>query len=219
MTRPHKPPVTPRPSNVAGTPGQVRTVHDGGPALRAAVAQPGPRLGAMATLALMLATALMPGCGPGLGGTGTGDSVSALAAFDAQRAAPCASDLASLLGCPATTAGSPNAIPAARWLADGSPAAQVQAEVNDTELQLLLRCPGWRFDGTWGRSAELGSRWFGFLEQGGRSSLASVTGTVSGAANAAQLVLTVFDQGGRVLAGPYKLTAVPAPTQAAACGP
>lgn len=171
--------------------------------------------GLRTTLTLAILAALVQGCGAGLGGTGTGDSVEALAAFNAQRAAPCASSLANVLGCAASAAGAPSAVPAARWLADGSPAAQVQAEVNDAELQLLLRCPGWRFDGSWGQSAALGQRWYGHLQQGSTTTLATVTGTVLGQ----QLVLTVLDAAGRVLVGPLSLTAVPAPTQPAACSP
>jgi hypothetical protein len=167
------------------------------------------------SLALLL---LMQGCGPGLGGTGTGDSVPALAAFNAQRASPCASDLAALLACPASTAGAPSLLPAARWLADGNPAARVQADISDSEIQLLLRCQGWRFEGTWGQSAAFGTRWYGHLTEApgsNASRLATLTGQVQGD----QLVVTLFDAAGSLLAGPVKLTVVPAATSPAACSP
>jgi hypothetical protein len=172
------------------------------------------RRGALIGLLLLL-TALLAGCGPGVGGTGTGDAVPPLATFNAQPAALCTSPLATALPCTPATAGAPAAVNAPLVLADGYPAAQVQATIADPQVQLQLRCPAWQFDGTWGESTTLGQRWYGVLQQGSTSQLATLAATAIGS----QLVLTLHDQAGRPIAGPLPVAPVPGVTLAAPCNP
>ena len=60
------------------------------------------RRGCLAS-AWMLGTLLFAGCGPGVGGTGTGDA--AFAAFDASSAPVCGGTVAAELACPSAPAG------------------------------------------------------------------------------------------------------------------
>jgi hypothetical protein len=113
-------------------------------------------------LPLLLAVAA---CGPGVGGTGTGEGF-ALEFFGAKRASVCSSSFAGTLKCPSTIVIGPAPVdPSAGsepvlWVDDPA-AAQVVVRINGSEAELIARCGGVRFAGTWGETADGTRRFFG----------------------------------------------------------
>lgn len=120
---------------------------------------PGRRRSLFAALTLALALA---GCGPGVGGTGTGgDAAPALSDFGATAAPLCDSAVAGALRCvpPAASGGSAQTLPV--WLSDADPAQRALALIVADEIELQLRCDGWRFQGRWGRTEADVGRFYG----------------------------------------------------------
>ncbi len=99
------------------------------------------------TLGLAL---LLSACGPGVGGTGTGQQHSA-ADFGATTAALCTSSLADSLSCPPPVDGARPAVGSqALLLADGTPPRRATGRVDGNIVELNLFCEGWTFIGEWG---------------------------------------------------------------------
>lgn len=164
-----------------------------------------PRLVTRTVFGLLLAW--LAGCGPGVGGTGTG-SEPPLAVFGATSSPVCTSLIAPALACAAVT-GSPSltVTPVVAYGAD-TPLGRLRSVFDGQRVTATIDCLGWRFDGEWGTDAQGRQRYFG--------TLVPATG---GAAEPAQLVLqpvaaptggtllraTVLDAQERTLLGPVEL--------------
>lgn len=165
-------------------------------------------------VALLLAW-LLAACGPGVGGTGTGED--ALAAQGARPANVCDSELGVLLGCPpagpagATAPGVPDTRP--WWSVDAATGRFAIARFDGAAVQLELRCPVLRFEGRWGQSDALGARYFGVLASEPGQPLASLRLQPDGPALLAQL----FDIAGRPIGPPAPLAAAAPPPAAPGC--
>lgn len=166
-------------------------------------------LGLVATSLLMS----LQGCGPGVGGSGTGQG---LDTFGAAAAPLCASDIASALACPAGTgsvnpAADPGTAPV--YFADTIDGRRVAVKVQGQTLELLAPCVGIRFQGQWGVLTGQAARFYGFNGEGSSAQPAQVRASlVSGG-----LQLTVLDASGNTLLGPVLVTARPSATVPGAC--
>ena len=178
--------------------------------------------------ALFLASWLswLSGCGPGVGGTGTGET-NGLAAFGAAPAALCAADaggvlggaLGDVLGCVASAGvASPSPVPGAAplMLADTTLSPRVQARLQDNAIDLMVPCTGLRFRGQWGLAAGQTARFFGHTGLDGALQPATLQ-MERGPAGAASVVITLRDAAGAVLLGPTGMLVVPAAATPGAC--
>jgi hypothetical protein len=116
---------------------------------------------------LILACAVLSwlvGCGPGVGGTGTGDTPVPLSSFGATAAPLCAAPFASSLQCTAGTGASPN--PAIGGTAhvvfvDVATGGQTTAAFEASSVELDARCQRLRFVGEWGVGTAGEARFYG----------------------------------------------------------
>lgn len=165
------------------------------------------------TLVLWLA-----GCGPGVGGSGTGEPAQAVADFGAMAAPVCGAAFASSLNCPANT-GTASA-PAAAGTApltfvDVATGGQTSATLQANGIDLQARCQHLRFSGEWAVDGAGEARFYGTVteEISGLRQLASLS--VAEAEGGLQVLLRAFD--GSVVLGPVVLrpqTAVAEPLAA-----
>ena len=170
---------------------------------------------------LLAVIAILGGCGPGVGGTGTGDTVDALSAFGATAASVCASDLAPVLACPAATGGgggggaavapAPGTAPV--YLADTIDGRRVVVSVQGNLIEVNAPCARVQFRGQWGSIAGQAARFYGSTAQDGSTAPATLLAVVRGNG----LELTLVDALGRVLLGPVLVTARPVPAAAGNC--
>jgi hypothetical protein len=161
-----------------------------------------------AVMAALLATltGLFAACGPGVGGSGTGEDMSsALPAFGASPAGLCASDLAALLACPGSSspavdlrggtspvsfAGTSNGLAVALWL-------------QGNRVDLRLGCTVLRFRGEWGQLGAQAPRFYGYLDNGdGAPVIATLEARV---VDGSRIELTLRDANGSTLAGPLQV--------------
>lgn len=171
-----------------------------------------------ALMALLLPWAA--GCGPGVGGTGTGDSV--LASFGASMAGLCSSSLAPQLACPGALPGAPNTggLPTALvYFADGMGATQVLARFEGNRVDLDAPCLRIRFSGEWGSVPGQAERFYGSLttDAGERPVLATLTVQNAGGGGGGGVSLLLYDMDGRLRFGPRLLLPVAAPPAPGAC--
>lgn len=124
---------------------------------------------AMAALALLLAA-----CGPGVGGTGGGDSGSP---GNGQTVPLCATPFAAALDCRAD--GTTGRV----LFADAAVPATAQLAVEGVRAQLAAACAGLAFDGTWD-----GRRFTGTLSTAAGSAAASLEATAAEAGLVLQLL-------------------------------
>ncbi len=103
---------------------------------------------ALGWLAVVVA-AVLGGCGPGVGGTGTGDTAGALAHFGASPASLCSSELAALVSCrqDGTTA---TPVPATAPVVLVDATARVRVRLQDDTVELVDACLPLEFRGQWG---------------------------------------------------------------------
>jgi hypothetical protein len=183
------------------------------------VARPVHR-GRLLELALTLAMVVwLSACGPGVGGTGTGET-NGLAYFGAKADSVCTADVGSVLGCVAGAGAAPatpvtSAAPV--FLADALASPGVQARVQDSAIDLSVVCTGLRFRGQWGELAGLSPRFFGNVGPEGAQQPATLQ-VQAAAVGTTGVVVTLRDAAGVVLLGPTLLLVVPAPATALACG-
>lgn len=155
---------------------------------------------------------LLAGCGPGIGGTGTGSDMEPTG----QVAAPlalCDSDLAPLLRC---TAGAAAAGSTLQWWADGSATRDALLRLEGNAVDVDAACSGWLFSGVWASAASQPARFHGTV----RSSTGGVSpqaGTLTARRQDAALVVQLFDAEGRSLAGPFVLQVQALPPPAGPC--
>ena len=187
--------------------------------------RPGPRFAlggwsarcglVMALLMALFTALLLAGCGPGVGGTGTGESQAALRHFGATPASACGSDLGPLLACAAgnaTAAPAPSAGPV--YLADTIDGRLVSVRVMGNLLEVEVPCARLRFSGEWGVIAGQPARFYGFATVDG----STVPATLDVQGSSAGLQLTVRNQSGQVLLGPVLVVVAPAPAAPGSCG-
>lgn len=173
-----------------------------------------PYAGSLALLGA-LGAFVLAGCGPGLGGTGTGATDDALVSYGAREVPVCAADFADLLGCAAPgTGAAPSPATGARFFAEATPASRTLLELDGQEAQLRLRCLDLVFIGSFAQAGSQAPRYFGnAIEGGSRVRLASLhVERVSGG-----LSITLVDSLGQTLAGPQVLAPVSGTTTAASC--
>lgn len=171
------------------------------------------------TLAILLALTLwLPGCGPGTGGTGSGNELG-LADFGAKAAPVCGASFSSSLACSPPTQtttvspGDPLPVPSAagtetRRFVDSLQVYRVMAQFDGNTVSLDARCQHLTFHGEWGVTALGEARFFGsYLPDGGaRRTAGSIDVQVVGAA----LQITLRDAAGQLLLGPVALVQAPA---------
>lgn len=165
----------------------------------------------------LAAAALLAACGPGVGGTGTGDTPGPSTAlgpgdFGAAAAPVCASALADALACTSTgVPAGPDAAgtAAVRW-DSVAPDAPLTARFEGNALQLDGACSGLAFRGSWGVDGAGDGRYYGSFSRD------AAGGTQAGIVQVgiqpdASLQLRVLDEAGQVLAGPLRLERASAP--------
>ncbi len=171
-------------------------------------------LGGLAALCSLVAALLLGGCGPGVGGTGTGETQGALGHFGAAAASACGSDLAPLLAC---TAGNASAAPApgaaAVHLADTIDGRRVIVRVQGNLIEVTAPCARLQFSGEWGVIAGQAARFYGFATVDG----SLVPATLEAQSSGAGAQLTVRDETGRMLLGPVLVVVVAAPATPGGC--
>ena len=169
----------------------------------------------MRVLAALVLSATLAACGPGVGGTGTGQSVAGdagIAFFGAQTAPVClASDAAVPAAIRCQGLGTPTPVLAVPTVfVDGCHRLTL---VNDVAM-LASSCGGWAFEGLWGVAPAEGERYFGLAGPAGGPGTpvlerpSTLTLGVTGTA----LTVWLRDADGRTLTGP--LTLAPAPATA-----
>jgi hypothetical protein len=179
------------------------------------------RLFLHALLAGLLGLTLwLAGCGPGVGGTGTGATIEPLPAFGATASALCGSDLVASLQCPTGTGGAtPSPGTAAVGYGDSistaPPLPPAQARFEGDRIEYQVPCQQLRFSGQWGQVTGQPARFYGLIEQAGMPSLASLTVQVLGP----QLVLQLRDAQGQNIGAARTLSrlAVVPPAGAGTC--
>jgi hypothetical protein len=156
-----------------------------------------------------LALAALQACGPGVGGSGTGQG---LDAFGASSAALCGSDIAAALACPPSTA-APGGSAAAGgdggsatvYFADTIDGSRVAVTVQGNSIELTAPCARISFRGQWGLLAGQAARFYGLNGEGSNAQPAQVRASLASGG----LQLTVLDANGNVLLGPVLVTVRP----------
>ncbi|WP_144289965.1 hypothetical protein [Ideonella sp. A 288] len=170
-------------------------------------------------LALVMAAlaACLSGCGPGTGGTGTGESPADLAVFGASSVNLCTAAFADQLACGALqpgTADSPVGDGTRTVVyADTSRANAVEVDLRGQTLRLRERCQGLDFVGQWGVAAPNDARFFGSYSAPGSAErvLASLTVQAVPGGDGAQLSVLLRDLAGRTVLGPLTLQRITGP--------
>lgn len=169
--------------------------------------------------ALLSLAVLLAACGPGVGGSGSGNEAEALLAFGASAQPLCSSELAGVLGCTLTTlpGGGPTPAPSLAGpvvLADRADGRQVQAVVIEERVLLEAPCARLVFSGLWAKNANSSARFYGVLASGGGiGSFATLEARSDGGA----VVLTLRDAAEVVLLGPLRVAPVAATGSFGAC--
>lgn len=167
----------------------------------------------LATLALL--AGLITGCGPGIGGTGTGADIEPPDGLVLKPV--CESGFADLLRCTGLPGTAASVLGTGlQLLADSASArnALLRLEGNAADLEVL--CAGLQFSGNWGQLPGQSARFHGVVRgvRGLETQYASMVVQRSGAA----LTVQLFDVDGRALSAAYMLQVVPsAPAAATSC--
>lgn len=143
------------------------------------------------------------GCGPGVGGTGTGETTGALAFFGATAVAVCTSELAPALACPAAGTAALETGSAIVFFADAVVDRRVLVRFEGNEIEFSDACARFSFRGVWGAVAGKPGRFYGYSDPDGERVPATLEITI----DAAGLQLTVRDLAGTVLRGPVLIGA------------
>ena len=153
-------------------------------------------------------------CGPGVGGTGTGEGQIALASFGATSQALCSGELAPVLAClTGASLATPAQGTAPLHFADTLDGRQVRVRIEGNEIEFQASCVRVHFRGTWGAQAGQAARFFGSVAPDTAPSPATLQAQTSGTG----LQLTLRDAQGGLLLGPLLVMPAPAPTASAAC--
>jgi hypothetical protein len=168
----------------------------------------------LALMTLLASLAFLSGCGPGVGGSGTGATADPLAASGASAASVCSGELAALLSCPPGTASAPSpAGSSVVTLADTIDGKRVQVRLQGDLIEIDSPCAQLQFRGQWGSVGGQPGRYFGFTSPDATPTPASAAAQLSGSG----VLLTVRDAAGRVLLGPVQLNVVASLATAGGC--
>ena len=170
-----------------------------------------PLRAARAGLVLAVLLLLLQGCGPGLGGTGTG-AVYGPADFGAQRASACESVLAAALGCPDMVASQPAV--GLREFAGLDAASGLRLLLDDRHAWLQATCAGLSFEGEWGQRSWGVPGYFGRVLGAGTAEglpawLEVTPAEAAGGDAPARLAVTLRTSEGAALLGPTWVQRVP----------
>jgi hypothetical protein len=151
---------------------------------------------------LLALVALLAACGPGVGGSGTGEDQTALPPFGAANAALCGSELAPLLLCP-SGASAPGAAGGTEPVAfSGRLGGQdVALQLQGNRAELRVGCTLLRFGGQWGQLAGQPERFYGYTDPDGQPAVATLEARLAGS----EIELTLRDANGSVLFGPQRV--------------
>ena len=152
--------------------------------------------------------ALLAACGPGVGGTGTGEEASTLQPAPAAATSVCSGELAVLLGCPASAASASPLL--ALDLVGTLDGRQVQLHLQGDEAALNLSCARLSFAGRWGAIEGQGSAYLGTATVDG----APRPATLSAKLGNGGVVLELRDAQGAALLGPVLVVVVATPAPA-----
>jgi hypothetical protein len=172
-------------------------------------------------VAWLALAAVLQGCGPGVGGSGTGQG---LDAFGASAASLCGSDIATVLACPVNSPAAPPASGASGaasgdvgsgrvYFADAVDGRRVAVTVQGNSIEVSAPCARISFIGQWGVLAGQAARFYGINTDGNSAQPAQVRAAV----DSGGLLVTVQDAAGNTLLGPVWVTARAAPASAGAC--
>lgn len=163
--------------------------------------------GGLRTLVLLPLWAAVAGCGPGVGGTGTGEGFS-LDFFGARAASVCTAAFAESLKCPSRIVIGPSRVDLSagselvQWVDDPA-AARIDTRIEGSDIEFRALCEGVRFAGTWGTRPDGTSRFFGnYVLPGSETTL---PGIMEADTQTAALTLTLRDINGAVVLGPIAL--------------
>ena len=143
-------------------------------------------------------------CGPGVGGSGTGQPMLAVADFGAVPTPVCGATFASRLNCsPAAGGVAAPAGTAAVTFVDVGTGGQISATLRANGIELEARCQRLSFSGEWAVIGANDARFFGIAtdERTGLSQLASLS--VAEIPGGLQVLLRAFD--GSVILGPVEM--------------
>ena len=167
--------------------------------------------------ALMWVPALMSAltaCGPGVGGTGTGQSAADLVVFGATATSVCAAPLAGSLSCGTDTVivvSSAGTEPV-RYI-DTALGANTLVDFRDNSVHVSAQCQRLDFIGDWGVTATQDQRYFGSVLLNGQLNRMPATLLVQAdpASPSGDLIAVLRDAQGRLLLGPLVLKRAPMP--------
>ncbi len=159
---------------------------------------------ARTAFALLVLGACLQACGPGVGGSGTGQGVDA---FGATAASLCGSDIAAALACPAGASSPPpgsgvSAGTGTVFFVDNVDTRRVVVTVHGNSIELNAPCARISFRGEWGLLAGQAARFYGLNGEGAHAQPAQVRASLSSGG----VQLTVLDANGDVLLGPVLVT-------------
>ena len=159
------------------------------------------------------------GCGPGVGGTGTGEGY-ALDFFGARAASVCSASFATELKCPSRIVIGPTRVDLTKgselvvWV-DDPENGQISARIDGSEIDFRSACEGVQFAGTWGTTADGAGRFFGHFTRPGVD-IAS-PGTLTVLTERTGLAYVLSDAQGAVVFGPVILQRAETASTASSC--
>jgi hypothetical protein len=150
------------------------------------------------------------GCGPGVGGTGTGDRSDVLTSLGAKAASVCTATFAGQLKCPSRVVIGPTQFEPTEgsepvvWVDDAA-RSRVVARIDGSDVEFDVYCDGIRFVGTWGiRSSDRTGRFYGHYTTS--VTQYAVPGTLSvQVVNGVLLSFVLEDASGLLVFGPKEL--------------
>jgi hypothetical protein len=172
--------------------------------------------GWFALLPLLLAAG---GCGPGVGGTGTGEGY-ALDFFGARPASVCTASFAAELKCPSRIVIGPARIDVSGgservdWVDDPA-TGRIAARIDGSNIAFDAYCESVGFEGAWGMTDGGEGRFFGHFTAPGAS--VATPGTLAVRADGNGLSYLLRDAQGEVVFGPVVLQAVESSLPATSC--
>ena len=161
-------------------------------------------------------------CGPGVGGTGTGQSAAELAVFGASAASVCGAALAGSLSCGTDVpiVGATVGTKPLQYI-DATAGANTLVDFQDNSVHLVANCQRLDFIGDWGVTAAQDQRYFGSVLTFGQLARAPATLLVQAdpASLTGDLIAVLRDAQGKLLLGPLVLKRAPVPLPVAPACP
>jgi hypothetical protein len=176
-----------------------------------------PRAGRWFALVPLLLAVL--GCGPGVGGTGTGEGF-ALDFFGARAASVCTASFAAELKCPTRIVIGPARVDLTKgsepvdWV-DDPVSGRISAHISGSAVTFDAFCERVRFEGSWGTTDDGQDRFFGHFTAPGID--VATPGTLSVRSEGAGLSYVLRDSQGETVFGPVVLQAAEPLSASASC--